>query len=106
VVYVLAAQAGSAAAARTVAYTSIVTTQLGQTLDLGRSEGGLTSPVMQATVGSLAVLGASLWLPPIPAFLGLAPISPAGLGLAGAAALAAVVIGRSLPVGSARPTVQ
>jgi hypothetical protein len=104
--YVLAARTGSTAAARTVAYTSIVTTQLGQTLDLGRVEGGLTGPVMQATVGSLAVLAASLWLPPIPAFLGLAPISPSGLGLAGGAALAAVAIGRSLPVGSPRPTAQ
>jgi hypothetical protein len=55
--------------------------------------------VTQATVASFAVLAASLWLPPIPAFLGLAPISFAGVGLAGAAALAAVAIGRSLPVG-------
>jgi calcium-translocating P-type ATPase len=104
-VYLLAAQAGNAAGARTVAYTSIVTTQLGQTLDLGRVERGLTGPVTQATVGSLAVLAASLWLPPIPAFLGLAPISPTGLGLAGAAALAAVAVGRSVPVGSPGPTV-
>jgi hypothetical protein len=29
---------------RTVAYASIVTTQLGQTLDLGRAEGGFTGP--------------------------------------------------------------
>ena len=99
VVYSLAARSMSAAAARTVAYTSIVTTQLGQTLDLGRVEGGLTGPVTQATVGSLAVLAASLWVPPLPAFLSLAPISPVGLGLAAGASLAAVAIGRSLPLG-------
>jgi magnesium-transporting ATPase (P-type) len=103
-VYVLATRTGSVAAARSVAYASIVSTQLGQTLDLGRAERGLTGPVTQATVASLAVLAASLWLPPIPAFLGLAPISPAGVGLAGAAALAAVAIGRSLPVGRPLPT--
>jgi magnesium-transporting ATPase (P-type) len=103
VVYALAARSGSAPAARSVAYTSIVTTQLGQTLDLGRVEGGLTGPVMQATVGSVAVLAASLWLPPLPAFLGLAPISPTGLALAAGAALAAVGLGRSLPVGRAQP---
>ena len=55
----------------------------------------------RATVGSLAVLGASLWLPPLPAFLGLAPISATGLGLAAGASMAAVVIGRSVPLGRA-----
>jgi cation-transporting P-type ATPase I len=101
--YALASSTMSAPAARTVAYTSIVTTQLGQTLDLGRVEAGLTGPVIRATVGSLAVLAASLWLPPLPAFLGLAPVSSTGLGLAGGASLAAVVIGRSLPLGRAEP---
>jgi magnesium-transporting ATPase (P-type) len=96
--YVLAARTMSTAAARSVAYASIVTTQLGQTLDLGRVEGGFTGPPLRAAAASLAVLAASLWLPPLPAFLGLAPISPAGVGLAASAALAAVAIGRSLPL--------
>jgi calcium-translocating P-type ATPase len=97
-VYVLAARTMSTAAARSVAYASIVTTQLGQTLDLGRGEGGFTGPPLRAAVASVVVLAASLWLPPLPAFLGLAPISPTGLGLTAGATLTAVVIGRSLPL--------
>ncbi len=98
-VYLLAARAGDVGGARTVAYTSIVTTQLAQTLDMGRTEGGRpTGPVVRATVGSLAVLAASLWLPPLPAFLGLAPLSGAGAGMSVLAALAAVAIGRTLPL--------
>jgi magnesium-transporting ATPase (P-type) len=96
--YVFAARTMSAPAARSVAYASVVTTQLGQTLDLGRVEGGFTGPPLRAAVASLAVLAASLWLPPLPAFLGLAPISPTGLGLTAGATLTAVVIGRSLPL--------
>lgn len=57
VVYLLASRAISATAGRTVAYVSIVTTPLAQTVDLGQAEGRLTGFVLGAVGGSLAVVG-------------------------------------------------
>jgi cation-transporting ATPase I len=85
--------------ARTVAYVSIVTTQLAQTLDLGRSGGQLTPGVVAAVAVSLAVVGATVWLPGLRTFLALAAPSPTGLMLAGGASVAAVLVGRALPEG-------
>ncbi|GER91172.1 hypothetical protein KDW_53340 [Dictyobacter vulcani] len=51
--YLLTLGAGSLPRARSVAFASIVSTQLAQTLMAGRSEGHLTRPVLGAVGGSL-----------------------------------------------------
>jgi cation-transporting P-type ATPase I len=86
--------------ARTVAYASIVATQLAQTLDAGRSAGGLTRSVFAAVAGSTAVLLATLTMPPLRDFLTLVTPSPFGWALIGAGALIAVVMSRVLAVAS------
>jgi Cation transporting ATPase, C-terminus/haloacid dehalogenase-like hydrolase len=55
--YLLASRVSSPAAGSSVAYLSIVATQLAQTIDLGQAEGRLTVPVLAAVGGSLAVVG-------------------------------------------------
>ena len=55
--YVLATRLVGPAAGSSVAYISIVTSQLAQTVDLGQAEGRLNSSVLGAVGGSLAVLG-------------------------------------------------
>ncbi|MBE3558626.1 MAG: HAD-IC family P-type ATPase [Ktedonobacteraceae bacterium] len=83
--YLLTLRQGGQFAARSVAFASIITTQLAQTLDMGRSEGHFTSSVSAAVAGSLAVLAATFALPPLRQFLGLVIPSPAGwLLIAGA----------------------
>ncbi|HEX8855135.1 MAG TPA: cation-transporting P-type ATPase [Thermoleophilaceae bacterium] len=96
--YVAASRRMPAAAARSVAYTSIVATQLTQTVDLGWAEGRLTSSVLAAVGGSVAVLAATLTVPWLRSFLGFAPLPASGLALATAAALAAPAVGRAAPV--------
>ncbi len=86
--------------ARTVAYASIVTTQLAQTLDAGRSEGGLTRSVFAAVAGSTAVLLATLTVPPLRDFLTIVMPSPLGWALIGAGALIAVGMSRILAITS------
>jgi calcium-translocating P-type ATPase len=82
--------------ARTAAYASIVATQLAQTLDVGRYEGGLTRSVFAAVACSAAVLIATLTVPPLRSFLNLVAPSPFSWMLIGAGALIAVVINRLL----------
>jgi magnesium-transporting ATPase (P-type) len=96
VAYVLAALTGPPAAASTVAFATIVTTQLGQTVELGLSEGRLSAPVAGAVGGSLAFMAAAVSLPPLRAFLGLSALTPAGLLLVGGATVTATVLGRAL----------
>ena len=84
--------------AGTVAFASVVATQLAQTLDLGRSHGTLSRSVVGAVGGSLATLAAAVTLPPLRGFLGLAVPSPAGLALVVAASLAATGLGRAVPL--------
>src|SRR5205807_8702583 len=50
--------------ARSVAYTSVIVTQLAQTLDAGRVVGGLTRPGLGALGGALCVRAASFTVPP------------------------------------------
>jgi calcium-translocating P-type ATPase len=96
--YVLASRAVSPAAGRSVAYVSIVTTQLAQTVDLGQAEGRLTGSVLGAVVGSLAVVGITLVVPSVRSFLGLASPTVPGLLIAGGASMVAVAVGRALPI--------
>jgi cation-transporting ATPase I len=97
--YVAAAMLGTGEQARTVAYISIVTTQLAQTIDLGRSEGQLTPGVLAAVAVSLAAVGATVAVPGLRSFFALVAPSPTTLVLAGAASGAAVLVGRALPEG-------
>jgi calcium-translocating P-type ATPase len=99
--YLLARRWGSAAEAGSVAFGTVVATQLSQTLDAGWSEGSLNAPILGAVGGSAAFLLATLTLGPMRHLLGLAPPTPAGFALMGAGSLAAVAINRLL-VASAR----
>jgi cation-transporting P-type ATPase I len=85
------------APAQTVAYSSVVATQLAQTLDAGRHGARASRPVALAALASSGVLAASVTVPAIRAFLGLAPLTPAGLALVLAAAAASVLIARGAP---------
>jgi magnesium-transporting ATPase (P-type) len=94
--YLIMLGAGTLPEARSVAFASIVGTQLAQTLDAGRSEGRLTRPVLAAVAGSAAVMLAAFTVPPLRQFLQLVVPSPLGLLLIGSGTLAAVVIHRLL----------
>ncbi|MGN6167818.1 MAG: HAD-IC family P-type ATPase [Solirubrobacteraceae bacterium] len=98
--YLLATKLVGPAAGSTVAYISIVTSQLAQTIDLGQAEGRLNSSVLGAVGGSVAVLAATVVLPPLRTFLGLSSPSIAGVAIAGGASLLAVMLGRVVPLGS------
>jgi cation-transporting ATPase I len=82
---------------QTVAFASIVATQLAQTLDAGRSQRTLSRSVLAAVAGSSALLAAALTLPPLQAFLGLAGPTPIGTALILSAAGGAVLLARLLP---------
>jgi cation-transporting P-type ATPase I len=93
--YVLAER--SRAQPQTVAFASIVTTQLAQTLDVGRLDGRLSGSVAGATGGTTALLALVLTLPPSRSFFGLAAPSLPALALVGGATAGAVLLGRALP---------
>ncbi len=92
--YILSLRAGSLTQARTVAFASIVATQLAQTLDAGRAEGGLSRSVLGAVAGSAGLLVAALAARPLRGFFGLAVPGPLGWTLVGVGALIAVLLGR------------
>lgn len=92
--YLIMLGAGALPEARSVAFASIVGTQLAQTLDAGRAEGTLTRPVLAAVAGSTGVLLAAFALPPLRQFLQLVVLSPLGWALIGSGALVAVVLHR------------
>ncbi len=87
---------GAGGPAQTVAFASIVVTQLAQTLDAGRSEGRVSPSVAGAIAGSGALLAATLTVAPMRAFLGLAAPTPAAAGLIVLTAPAAVLLSRAL----------
>lgn len=97
--YLLALRSGSLLQARSVAFASIVLTQLAQTLMAGQSEGHLTTPVLGAVGGSVGVLLAAFGIPPVRQFLILAIPSPSAWLLMGGSALAAILINRLLMLG-------
>ncbi|HWF49389.1 MAG TPA: cation-transporting P-type ATPase [Solirubrobacteraceae bacterium] len=80
------------AAPQTVAFASIVITQLAQTLRTDQGQGRPSAPVLTAIAGSGALLGASLAAPPLRRFLALPAPTPAALGLALATGPAAVAL--------------
>jgi magnesium-transporting ATPase (P-type) len=94
--YVLASRVVSPAAARSVAYVSIVTTQLAQTVEVGQAEGRLTRSVLGAVAASLGVVAMTLAVPSVRSFLGLAAPTVPGLLIAAGASLLAVAVARAL----------
>jgi hypothetical protein len=94
--YVVATRITDQARARAVAFVSVVTGQLTQTLDLGRVEGKLSGEVRGAVAGSAAFVAAAVAFPPLQRFLGLALPTPPGLILCAAAALASLYLSRVL----------
>ncbi len=81
--------------ARTVAFASIVATQLAQTLKAGWVEGGLTPPVFGAVAASSGFLIAAITVPTLRSLLTLTIPTPLSLGLIGAGAVAAAIAGGS-----------
>jgi len=77
---------------QTVAFASIVSTQLAQTLDLGRLDGRISRSVAGAVAGTAALLTLAVMLPSLQGFFGLAPPSPAAIALVGGAAAGAVAL--------------
>ncbi len=95
--------------ARSVAYSSIIATQLTQTLDAGRAEGRLTRSVFGAVASSTGMLIATLGVPPLRTFLNLVMPGPLGWALIGGGALLAVALDRVLAPPALRkldPTLQ
>jgi hypothetical protein len=82
--------------AGSVAFTSVVVTQLAQTLEVGRVEGTLSPSVVVAVAGSLAVLLSTVALPPLRNLLGLQMPSPFGWSAVATAAAGAVVISKAI----------
>lgn len=82
----------SIAEARSVAFASIVVTQLAQTLDAGRTEETLTRTVFGAVAISAGVLLATFTVPPLRNFLRLVMPGPLGWSLIGGGAIAAVIL--------------
>ena len=94
--YLVALSSLGMPAAGSVAFASVVSTQLAQTLALGRNVEGFSRSVLGAVAGSTGLLVAALTVGPLRAFLGLAPPTSVGWALIGAASLLAVPLNRLL----------
>src|SRR5713226_1633625 len=94
--YLLILSSGTLPEARSVAFASIVGTQLAQTLDAGWSEGNLTPSVFGAVACSAGALLAALTVPALRSFLNLVMPSPLGWLLIGTGTLLAVGLSRVL----------
>jgi cation-transporting P-type ATPase I len=81
---------------QTVAFASIVSTQVAQTLDLGRLDGRISGSVALAVAGTTALLALAVTLPSLQAFFGLAAPSLPAIALVGGAAAGAVALGSAL----------
>jgi hypothetical protein len=94
--FLLMQDTGRQVEAGAVAFTSVVATQLAQTLEVGRVEGTLSPQVMGAVAGSLAVLFGTVAIPPLRNLLGLQLPSPFGWATVAAASGSAVLISRAV----------
>jgi calcium-translocating P-type ATPase len=81
--------------ARTVAFASVVGTQLAQTLDMGWVEGRISPSVLGAVGGSAGVLAAAMTLPPLRDLLGVVVPRPLGWMLVAGGALVALAGSRA-----------
>jgi calcium-translocating P-type ATPase len=87
---------GRPAEAGSVAFTSVVATQLAQTLEVGRVEGTLSPQVVGAVAGSLGVLLATVLIPPLRDLLSLQMPSVVGWSTVAAASGSAVLLSRAV----------
>lgn len=94
--FLLARRGGGAGPAQSVAFGSVVATQLAQTLDLGRTGTRVDRTVLGAVAASTVLLGAMLAAPRLRRFLELQPLGPAGALLVVGSALAAPAVSRVL----------
>jgi cation-transporting P-type ATPase I len=92
--YVLANRSG--AQPQTVAFASIVSTQLAQTLDVGRRDGGVSGSVTWAVAGTAALVALAVTLPALQGFFGLTAPSATAVALIGGAAASAFGLGSGL----------
>ncbi len=99
--YLITRSVGSLSQARSVAFVSIISTQLAQTVMAGRAERHLTRPVLGAVGASLGVLLAAFSIPPFRRFLNLVLLPPSAWMLTAGGALAALLLNRLLSVLSA-----
>jgi calcium-translocating P-type ATPase len=93
--FLAAMRARGPAEAQSVAFASVVVTQLAQTVEVSAAAGGLSRPVITGAAGSTALLAATVTLPPLRRFFGLSPLSPVGWLLVAAAAGGAVALSRA-----------
>lgn len=98
--YLLARRLLGGPQAQSVAFASIVVTQLTQTLDAGWTEGRPSGSLLAAVTGSAGLLAASLTAPPLRDFLGLVAPAPLAVALIVGGGLAAVLLARSLTYAS------
>lgn len=98
--YLLTLKTGSLEQARSVAFASIITTQLAQTVLAGRVEGHLTRPVLGAVGGSLGVLVAAFSVPQLRRLLSLVLPPPSAWLVIAGGTLGALALNRllALPV--------
>jgi cation-transporting ATPase I len=89
--YALAARRGRG---QTVAFASVIATQLAQTADLGATGRRFSRPVAGAVAVSVVVLAGMLGLPALRSGLGLAAPGLVELALVGGAAVASLVLAR------------
>jgi cation-transporting P-type ATPase I len=94
--FIFTHQTSGAEQARAVAFTTVIATQLAQTLEVGLVEGSLSPPVMGAVGVSAIMLGAAVGIPPVRNFLGLMSPSLSGWGLVGVSSVGAVLISRAI----------
>ncbi|HEV2131540.1 MAG TPA: cation-transporting P-type ATPase [Longimicrobiaceae bacterium] len=94
--FLIALRSGGVPLARTVAFASIVATQLAQTFDVGGRDGNLTRSVRGVAIGSAGALVGTVMVRPLRAFLELVRLTPWGWALVGAATISAVVLARAL----------
>jgi magnesium-transporting ATPase (P-type) len=97
--FLLAHGVGGAVQGGAVGFTSIISTQLAQTLEAGRVEGTLSRSVVGAVTASAGLLLSVLLLPPLRNFLGLVAPNAVGWGLVGGASVSAVAISRLIEFG-------
>ena len=101
--YILGTALGGEAQGRSAAFIGVIVTQMAQTLDAGRSEGGLSRPVLGAVAGSLGLLGTALAIPTLRDLFGLVIPTPLVWALIAAEAGLAVTMSRTLPLPGTRP---
>jgi len=92
--YLFALATGNGAQAGSIAFASIITTQLAQTLDAARTQNGLNRPMVAAILGSAGLLAAAVALPSLRNFLGLVLPAPTGWLLIGVSTLVSLALNR------------